>query len=168
MRVIAVAVAGAVVALLAPSRPIKAELSGPVTDSGGNIPVGIWRLNRERSSQLAPADQILWIIKDDGAQLIWVMVSTEEQGNIRVHSWQGAYDGDPVRVEGSGIVSRISSSSPGTLQSRGTIEGMGSYSEDCTVMSEDRRFVCRGQVTSSDGAVHRWVDDFDWVSESPR
>src|SRR6476646_4439581 len=44
---------------------------------GGNLPEGMWVLNRTRSVQLEPADQTLWIIKDDGKQLTWVLVSTD-------------------------------------------------------------------------------------------
>jgi len=127
----------------------------------------MWVLNRSRSAQLEPADQTLWIIKDDGTQLIWVLVSTNERGEVRINSWSGVYGGAPVPVTGSEMRSQIVSHSPGTLHNFGEIAGLGLYSEDCAVMEHGRRFVCHGEVTTPEG-VRRWTDDFDWVGPSPR
>src|SRR4051812_23284431 len=70
--------------------------------SSGHIPEGLWVLNRARSEQLQPADQTLWIIKDDGRQLAWVLVSTDDQKRIQINSWNGTFDGPSVPVMGSG------------------------------------------------------------------
>jgi hypothetical protein len=140
---------------------------GTVTGSGGNIPEGMWHLNRARSVQLEPADQTLWVIKDDGKHLIWVLVSTDQQGEVRINSWSGAYGGEPAPVMGSPMRSQIVSRAPGTLHNSGEIAGLGSYSEDCEVMQRGRRFVCHGEVTTASG-VRRWTDDFDWIAPSPR
>jgi hypothetical protein len=139
---------------------------GTVTASGGNIPEGMWVLNRSHSVQLEPANQKLWIIKDDGKRLIWVLVSTDRQGQVRINSWSGAYGGEPTPVMGSPMRSQIVSHAPGTLHNFGEIAGLGPYSEDCEVTHHGRRFVCHGEVTTANG-VRRWTDDFDWVAPGP-
>lgn len=139
----------------------------PSAASGGNLPTGVWRLNRARSEQLTPTDQTLWIVKDDGKHLIWVLVITEPDGTVRLNTWDGPYDAEPRPVGGTPMLAQISSKAAGTLQSRGVIEGLGTFSEDCAVSPDRRRFTCRGEVTGADGAVRRWIDDFDWVSGGP-
>jgi hypothetical protein len=168
MRIIIVGLCAALIISLTGCTGAATRSGPPAAASGGNIPLGMWKLNRQRSSQLEPVDQVLWIVKDNGRFLIWVLVSTDAQGMVRVNTWDGPYDGEPARVVGTPMMSQISSGSPGTLQSRGTIEGVGPFTEDCTVTAGGRRFLCHGEVTSSDGTVRRWVDDFDWVSPSPR
>ena len=136
------------------------------SSSGGNLPEGMWVLNRTRSVQLEPANQTLWIIKDDGRQLTWVLVSTDEHGQVRINSWSGAYGGEPASVSGSPMKSQIVSHAPGTLHNFGEITGLGSYTEDCAVTRHGRGLVCHGEVTTP-GGVRRWTDDFDWVAPSP-
>ncbi len=138
----------------------------PQTQSGGNIPLGFWVLNRERSTQLQPVNQTLWIVKDNGKFLVWVLVGTDESGMVRVNSWEGPYDGDPVPVNGTSMTTQITSPAPGMLHNFGQIKGVGPYSEDCQVMDSGKRFLCHGEVTTA-GGVQQWTDDFDWVSAAP-
>ncbi len=132
----------------------------------GNIPEGLWVLNQQRSKELTPGNQTLWMVKDDGKNVVWVSVLTDAQHRVRVSSWDGAYDGDAVAVVGSGMMAKVTSNSPGTIHNFGEIPGVGPYSEDCKVLAGGKNFVCDGQVVAADG-VKRWHDDFDWVAPSP-
>ncbi len=134
--------------------------------AASNLREGIWKLNRARSAQLTPADQTLWVIRDDGKQLAWVIVSIDAQGHLAITSWNGMYGGKPAPVMGADMMSQISSSGPGRIQSRGEIQGLGPFSEECIVMDEGSRFVCHGEVQTREGA-RKWVDDFEWISGSP-
>lgn len=141
---------------------------GPRNTGAGIVPTGFWVLNRERSRQLEPADQTLWIVKDDGNQLIWVSVSTHADRRVTLNTWDGRYDGSLTPVSNSGMKSRVTSRKPGTLHNEGDIAGVGTYSEDCVVMSQGRRFLCHGEVNSPQSGTHVWTDDFDWLAPGPR
>ena len=161
------AAALAVLVLVNPARAAPDDAQGVLTPKGGNMREGLWVLNQARSKELSPGDQTLWIIKDDGKQLVWVSVIKDAQGRVKVSSFDGPYNGDAVAVVGTGMMSRLSSTSPGTIHNEGEIPGVGAYREDCTVRGEGKRFTCEGQVKAKDG-VHPWHDDFDWVSPSPQ
>jgi hypothetical protein len=64
------------------------------------------------------------------------------------------------------MVSQLSSKAPETFESRGEIEGLGPFSEQCRIMEGGGRFVCHGAVQTADG-IRRWIDDFEWVSPGP-
>jgi hypothetical protein len=112
--------------------------------------------------------QILWIIKDDGKQLIWVVVSTTPTGEVRLNAWDGAYDAEPTPVVGTPMLAQITSPEPGVIRSRGVIEGIGSFSEEARVMDGGKRFLAQGRVTTADGSVLNWTEDYDWIAPSPR
>ena len=139
----------------------------PATADGGNVPLGIWRQNAERSTPLEPGERILWIVKDDGRHLIWVVVSTTPGGEVRLNAWDGAYDAAPKPVFGTPMVAQITSPEPGVIRTRGAIEGMGPFSEEVRVMDGGTRFVAHGQVTTADGRVLSWTEDYDWIAPSP-
>jgi hypothetical protein len=133
---------------------------------GGVVPTGLWVLNQQRSVELQPGKQVLWIVKDNGKHLVWVLVVTDPNGMAKVMSFDGAYDGPASTVVGTGMETSLHSPSPGRLHNEGQLPGVGPYSEDCEVQSGGRRFVCNGSVQAPDG-VKRWHDDFDWVGPSP-
>ena len=132
----------------------------------GVLPEGIWVLDEERSVELMPGAQTLWIIKDDGEELVWVNVARSPSGDLRVTSYSGRYGGDPSPVQGSPMMSSIVSPGPGRIDNFGTIEGMGTYSENCELADGGKRFICHGKVTTSDGEK-QWIDNFEWVAPSP-
>jgi hypothetical protein len=139
----------------------------PANADGGNVPLGIWRQNPERSAPLEPGERILWIIKDDGKHLIWVVVLTTPQGEVRLNAWDGAYDAAPKPVFGTPMSAQITSPEAGVIRSRGSIEGMGPFSEEARVMDGGKRFVAHGQVTTADGRVLSWTEDYDWIATAP-
>lgn len=132
----------------------------------GNIPEGVWVLNQERSRKFMPGDHALWIIKDDGHRLVWVSVEIDPQERVRVTSWDGIYDGEPMVVAGSGMKTTISSPEKGRMVNQGTIPEFGSYKESCTVMLEEKRMLCEFTLTTEEGSS-TYIDDFDWVSPGP-
>ena len=128
---------------------------------------GFWVLNLARSKELTPGSQTLWVVKDNGKVLIWVSISKDPAGMVKVISFDGRYNGDAVPVVGTSMVSRVASNAPNKIQNSGQIVGTGPYKEDCTVFPDGKRFTCDGEVEAKDG-VHRWHDDFDWVGPSPQ
>ncbi len=145
--------------------PSCADPSGP-TRYGGNIPEGVWVLNQERSRKFIPGSHVLWIVQDDGHKLAWVSVEKDLEGNVRITSWNGLYNGGPFEVKGSGMMSEITSPEKGQMLNHGDIPGLGSYAEDCQVMDEGKRMRCEFILTTEDG-TKTYIDDFDWVSEGP-
>ena len=129
--------------------------------SRGIIPEGIWVLDEARSRMLAPASVILWIIRDDGERLVWVVVETKAKGDISIKSFDGGYGGEPSVVTGSGFVVSLSSPAPRTVRVEGEIPGMGPFHET-DVISEDGRQMCvNGEVQAADG-VKSWYEEFNW------
>ena len=128
---------------------------------------GIWVLNQARSKKLKPGSQTLWIVKDDGDNIVWVSVQRDPQGKIGVNSWTGRYDGQPVEVMGTGMIAHLKLEGPGRMRNWGEIPNLGKYSEDCVVSHGGKRFRCEGRVELGK-EVKTWVDDFDWRSPSPR
>jgi hypothetical protein len=139
----------------------------PSNDDGGNVPLGIWRQNSARSAPLEPGERILWIIKDDGRDLIWVVVSTTPEGEVRLNAWDGAYDAAPKPVTGTPMLAQITSPEPGVIRTRGAIEGLGPFVEEARVMDGGKRLVANGQVTTADGRVLSWTEEYDWIAPSP-
>lgn len=139
----------------------------PANADSGNVPLGIWRQNPERSAPLEPGERTLWIIKDDGKHLIWVLVSTAPTGDVRLNAWTGAYDGEPSPVIGTPMLAQITSPEPGVIRSRGAIEGMGPFEEEARVVDGGKRLVAHGRVTTADGTVLSWTEDYDWIAPSP-
>lgn len=140
----------------------------PANPDGGNVPLGLWRLNTERSAPLEPGERILWIVRDDGKHLIWVVVSTTPTGEVRLNTWDGAYDAEPKLVIGTSMLAQITAPERGVIRTRGTIEGMGSFVEEARVMDGGRRFLTHGQLTTADDRVLSWTEDYDWIGPSPR
>ena len=130
--------------------------------SGGIIPEGIWVLDAARSRILVPAANIiLWIVRDDGEQLVWVVVETSKAGEISIKSFDGRYGGEPAVVHGSGFVASLSSPAPRTVRVDGEIPNMGPFSET-DVVSEDGRQMCvDGEVQTEEG-VKSWHEEFNW------
>jgi hypothetical protein len=139
----------------------------PANADGGNVPLGIWRQNAKRSAPLEPGERTLWIIKDDGKHLIWVVVSTTPEGEVRLNAWDGAYDAAPTPVIGTPMSAQITSSEPGVIRTCGVIEGLGPFVEEARVMDGGKRFVAHGHVTTADGRVLSWTEEYDWVAPSP-
>ena len=76
---------------------------------------GLWVLNQARSKKLTPGTQTLWIVKDDGDHMIWVSVERDPNNRVRVSSWDGRYDGQPVEVIGTGMIAHVRPDGPGRV-----------------------------------------------------
>lgn len=132
----------------------------------GRIPEGIWVMNPARSKRLVPGTHTLWIIKDDGIDLIFASVETDTAGTVKLTSWQGRYNGPPVEVIGSGMMAQVTSPGPHEMLITGDIPGMGRFTEHCLVTEQGKRLRCTGRIEAADGPLE-YVDDFDWFSASP-
>lgn len=130
------------------------------------IPEGIWVMNPARSQRLIPGTHTLWIVKNDGDEMIFASVETELSGAVKLTSWQGRYDGPPVEVIGSGMLAQVIAPAPGEMLITGDIPGMGAFSEHCVLIDEGPRLRCTGRIETADGTLE-YVDDFDWHSPSP-
>lgn len=148
---------------LAAAVPIPPPISPPM--ARGMIPEGMWVLNQQRSVKLTPGRQTLWIVKDDGDHIIWVSVERTPDNMVRVSSWDGRYDGQPVPVSGTAMVTHLVATGPSSFKNWGEIANLGPYDETCQLSADKRQLRCLGRVTTT-GGVKTWVDDFDWASRS--
>jgi hypothetical protein len=123
-------------------------------------------LNLQRSKPMDPAARTLWIIRDDGKHLTWVLVLTDADGSVRLNTWDGPYNGPPALVGGTPMRAQIRSRAAGTMQIHGEIEGEGAFLEDCVLAEDGRTLVCTGEVTTADG-VQTYLEEFDWAGPSP-
>lgn len=135
--------------------------------AAGIIPEGIWILDEARSRMLVPASVTLWIIRDDGERLVWVVVETNAKGDIAIKSFDGVYGGDPTVVSGSGFVVSLSSPAPRTVRVAGEIPGMGPFHETDVVSRDGLQMCVNGEVHANDG-VKSWYEEFNWVGPMPR
>jgi hypothetical protein len=133
----------------------------------GIIPEGIWILDEERSRMLVPASVTLWIIRDDGERLIWVVVETSALGETNVKTFDGAYGGPPAVVGGSGFIVSLSSPAPGTAYVEGEIPGMGPFHETDVISADGLRMCVTGEVQAG-GEVKSWYEEFNWAGPIPR
>ena len=134
--------------------------------SGGIIPEGIWVLDEARSRKLVPASVTLWIIRDDGERLIWVVVETDGAGEISIKSFDGRYGGEPTIVHGSDFVVSLSSPAPRTVRVVGEIPGMGSFHETDVISPDGRQMRVEGEVPAGD-EVRSWYEEFNWHGPIP-
>ena len=132
----------------------------------GIVPEGIWVLDQARSQKLVPSSHTLWVVKDDGEELVWVSVETGEDGTDKITSWTGRYGGEPTTVTGSGFVAGLRALGPNTMETYGEIPDMGPFTERCEVDSSGTSMICNGQVETEDGVV-TWLEVFDLHSPSP-
>lgn len=128
---------------------------------------GLWVLNQARSHKLNPGSQTLWIVKDDGDRVVWVSVERDLHDVVKISSWDGRYDGQPVEVTGTGMIAHLASDGPGRLHNWGEIPKLGKYSEDCVVSGGGERMRCEGKVEMG-GETKTYIDDFDWRAPAPR
>lgn len=110
---------------------------------------------------LTPAAVTLWIIRDDGEQLVWVVVETNEAGEISIKSFVGRYGGAPSVVSGSGFLVSLNSPAPRTVRIEGEIPEMGPFSETDVVSEDGRQMRVNGEVQTADG-VKSWYEEFNW------
>ena len=139
---------------------------GMAASGRGIIPEGIWVMNPARSQRLVEGTHTLWIVRDDGSELIFASVETDTEGAIKLTSWQGSYDGPAAEVIGSGMMAQLTSPAPGEMLITGDIPGMGSFSEHCVLAADGKRLRCTGRIETGDGPVG-YFDDFDWFSATP-
>ena len=132
----------------------------------GIVPEGIWVLDQARSKKLMPSSHTLWVIKDDGEELVWVSVETGQDGIDKITSWSGRYGGEPTTVTGSGFVAGLRSLGPNTMETFGEIPDMGPFTERCEVDPSGTSMTCNGQVRTEDGLV-TWLEVFELASPSP-
>lgn len=130
------------------------------------IPEGIWVMNQARSRRLIPGTHTLWIVRNDGEEMIFASVETELTGAVKLTSWQGRYDGPPVEVIGSGMLARVTAPDIGEMLITGDIPGLGAFSEHCVLLDDGVRLRCTGRIETPDGVLE-YIDDFDWHSTSP-
>jgi len=135
-------------------------------DARGPIPAGLWHLNPSRSRLLSPKAMTLWIVRNDGEELLWVAVETHPAGDTQVLSWRGRYGGPPTQVHGAGIEARLTCPAEAGIRTEGEFPGIGTFVEYCTLEAGGTRMVCRGEVTTRDG-VQTYLEDFDWQGDSP-
>jgi hypothetical protein len=134
--------------------------------SGGIIPEGLWILDEARSRMLVPASVTLWVIRDDGERLIWVVVETSASGEVAVKTFDGTYGGPPAVVQGSGFIVSLSSPAPRTARVQGEIPNMGPFSETDVVSSDGRQMRVDGEVHTLEGMKH-WYEEFNWQGPMP-
>jgi hypothetical protein len=132
----------------------------------GIIPEGIWVLDEERSRMLFPASVTLWIIRDDGERLVWVVVETNASGEVSVKTFNGLYGGPPAVVHGSGFIVSLSSPAARTVRVEGEIPNMGPFSETDVVSEDGRQMRVNGEVHTADG-VKSWYEEFNWAGHAP-
>src|SRR5438045_6276799 len=132
----------------------------------GIIPEGIWVLDEARSRMLVPASVTLWVVRDDGERLIWVVVEKNSAGEISIKSFDGGYGGEPAIVHGSGFVVSLSSPAPRTVRIDGEIPDMGPFSETDVVSEDGRQMRVNGEVQAADG-VKSWYEEFNWRRPAP-
>ncbi|MFL6727176.1 MAG: hypothetical protein ACJ8FS_11780 [Sphingomicrobium sp.] len=137
-----------------------------MTVNGGIIPEGIWVLDEARSRMLEPASVTLWVIRDDGERLVWVVVETKDAGEISIKSFDGRYGGEPTAVSGSGFVVSLSSPAPRTVRVEGEIPNMGPFSEIDIVSEDGRQMRVNGEVRVGD-EVKSWYEEFNWRGPMP-
>jgi hypothetical protein len=132
----------------------------------GIIPEGIWVLDEARSRKLTPGTVTLWIIRDDGEQLVWVGVETNEAGEISIKTFDGRYGGEPTIVRGSEFVVSLSSPAPRTARVEGEIPNMGPFSETDVISEDGSQMRVNGEVHTADG-VKSWYEEFNWHGPLP-
>ena len=127
----------------------------------GHVPEGLWSLNRERSDAMLGKDaQTLWIIKDDGDALVFVIVQYGSDGSAGVMSWSGRYDGVARPVSGNGFLMSATSQRAGQFRIAGKTPDGGSFEESCALSAGGMRLVCDGQARKGT-SVRSYVDDYD-------
>tara|TARA_R110000803_G_scaffold56917_1_gene114411 strand:- start:19276 stop:19800 length:525 start_codon:yes stop_codon:yes gene_type:complete len=132
----------------------------------GVVPEGIWVLDQVESKTLEPVSHTLWIIKDDGEELVWVSVQTGEDGEHKITNWHGVYGGEPSTVSGSGFVASLRRTGEHSMETYGEIPQLGDYSEKCQVQPAGDVMICNGEVSGEQGTMS-WLEKFDRVSPSP-
>lgn len=132
----------------------------------GPIPPGVWRLNTERSQLLSPKTMTLWIIENGEDGLLWVVVETNSEGATHVLTWRGRYGGPSAPVVGAGVDARLICPVNEGIKTEGEFTGIGTFVEYCTLESDGKRMVCRGEVKTDDG-IRTYLEDFDWQGASP-
>jgi len=130
--------------------------------AGGIIPEGIWILDEGRSRKLTPGGVTLWIVRDDGKRLVWVVVETDPAGEISIKSFDGKYGGEPAVVHGSGFVVSLSSPAPRTVRVDGEIPDMGPFHEIDSISEDGTQMRVNGEVQTADGAKS-WYEEFNWL-----
>lgn len=128
---------------------------------GGIIPEGIWVLDEARSRMLEPASVTLWVVRDDGERLVWVVVETKAAGEVSIKSFDGRYGGEPAIVQGSGFVASVSSPEPRTVRVDGEIPNMGPFSETDVISEDGRQMRVTGEVRIGN-EVKSWYEEFNW------
>ncbi len=158
MELLARGLAGALAVFLTAAPALAA-------DPRGVVPEGFWVLDIQKSKELQPGDQTLWIIKDDGRTLTWVSTLRDGGGRVHVASYDGVYGGALAAVTGAPMRTKISSPGAGRLHNEGEMVGVGHYEENC-ILQDGKVFVCDGAVQGAKG-VQRWHDHFVYAGPSP-
>ncbi len=143
---------------------LPADESSPM----GPIPVGIWRLNQSRSRLLSAKAMTLWILQNDGEELAWVAVETNPERVTQVISWRGRYGGVPAKTAGAAAIE----ARPPAPRTKAFVPRANSPAWVPSSRSAHSRKAAsawsakEAKVTTPAGVQH-YLEDFDWVSESP-
>lgn len=127
----------------------------------GIIPTGMWVMDEARSRKLTPAALTLWVIRDDGDQLVWVSVETDPAGKISIHAFDGRYDGPPTTVLGNGFVVSLTSPGPDQIEVKGDLPGMGPFREHSRISADRRQMIVNGEVRIGEDLT-TWYEEFNW------
>lgn len=133
----------------------------------GVLKEGLWRLNPDASRTLGPRGQIMWVIKDDGKELVWGLMSHTPGSPPAFQSYAGLYGKEGSRVVGSPMTTKILSPAPGKMINSGSLEGGGTFSETCEITKQRTKLHCVGSLVTPAG-VQPYVDDFDWIADMPK
>lgn len=130
------------------------------------IPTGLWVMDEARSRKLTPASLTLWVLRDNGRQLVWVSVETDPQGKISVCSFDGTYGGPATTVQGNGFVVSLRSPAPRQVEVSGEVPGMGPFVERSEISEDGRKMIVHGEVRAGN-ETRTWYEEFNWQGPSP-
>ncbi len=137
-----------------------------MTMLSGIIPAGLWVMDEARSTKLVPAALTLWVVRDDGEQLVWVSVETNRDGGVSVNAFDGRYGGPPVTVQGNGFIVLLEALGERQIRVSGTVPGMGLFEEVSMISADGCKMIVHGKILTGENAP-TWYEEFDWRGPSP-
>jgi hypothetical protein len=127
-----------------------------------NVAPGFWILNQPRAKASSLEREQLWIVKDDGRDMIWVSVQADARGAIHVTSWQGQYDGPAAASAGGELTLALTSPKHGEIKLSGMLSGVGAIDEHCIMLRSKKHLRCTIRIATDKDPV-TLVKDFRFV-----